>query len=239
MSKLPNKFILTKTYLPPKLNSESIKEQYQKDHHHYPVSNPTLCPPDNFSIPPFINRSQCASGEYSYQNGSIPTHFIPPQNCRSYIPPDPAQNLSIIPIKNSESHSIMMNPISNSFAPLIDETPSFQQSIIQSKLSLQNESDSFEYESSDSDNKKKKDQTDWGDEDDKNDLKERNRVAAKKWRQKKDQYLNQLEMENDLLRQQALSLLKQVRSLNSENQLLEEELLFFQAYMTQIMHVTK
>lgn len=69
------------------------------------------------------------------------------------------------------------------------------------------------------------------------DLKERNRLAAQKWRKKKDQYLYELESANDNLRSQALALCSQVQSLRVENKLLEDELQFFQSFMSNIMHV--
>lgn len=71
----------------------------------------------------------------------------------------------------------------------------------------------------------------------KKDLKERNRIAAQKWRKKKDKYLTELESANDVLRQQALSLCGQMQSLRVENKLLEDELQFFQSFMSKIMHV--
>ena len=69
----------------------------------------------------------------------------------------------------------------------------------------------------------------------KSDLKERNRLAAQKWRQKKDHYLSELEEANDQLRKQALDLLSQVQSLKIENKVLENELMFFQQFMSKIM----
>ena len=73
----------------------------------------------------------------------------------------------------------------------------------------------------------------------KKDLKERNRIAAQKWRKKKDKYLTELESANDVLRQQALSLCGQMQSLRVENKLLEDELQFFQSFMSKIMHAPK
>lgn len=70
---------------------------------------------------------------------------------------------------------------------------------------------------------------------DRSDLKERNRLAAAKWRKKKDQYLGELEEANDQLRKQALELLSQAQSLKIENQVLEAELTFFQQFMSKIM----
>ena len=73
----------------------------------------------------------------------------------------------------------------------------------------------------------------------KKDLKERNRIAAQKWRKKKDKYLTELESANDVLRQQALSLCGQMQSLRVENKLLEDELQFFQSFMSKIMNAPK
>jgi hypothetical protein len=70
-------------------------------------------------------------------------------------------------------------------------------------------------------------------------LKERNRLAAKKWRVKKDRLLVDLETENDVLRKQALDILNQVQSLRVQNRLLEEELGFFQGFMSKMMTGTK
>lgn len=69
------------------------------------------------------------------------------------------------------------------------------------------------------------------------DLKARNRIAAKKWRDRKDEMLAGLEMANDTLRRDALSLRNEVLALQTENQVLEDELRFFQAFMTKIMNV--
>ena len=68
-----------------------------------------------------------------------------------------------------------------------------------------------------------------------NDIKARNRVAAKKWRAKKDSYLTELENENDTLRQEYLALTSQQQSIKVENSILEKELQFFQMFMSKIM----
>jgi hypothetical protein len=73
--------------------------------------------------------------------------------------------------------------------------------------------------------------------DDKADLRARNRVAAKKWRDKKDDSLYDLEAKNDRLRAEALELRRQALALQSENHILEEELTFFQSFMAKIMTV--
>jgi len=71
----------------------------------------------------------------------------------------------------------------------------------------------------------------------KDDLKARNRVAAKKWRDRKDNTMHNLEEINDSLREQALDLRNQSMSLQAENKILENELRFFQVFMTRIMNV--
>jgi hypothetical protein len=68
------------------------------------------------------------------------------------------------------------------------------------------------------------------------DVRARNRVAAKKWRDKKDEALYQLEATNDRLRQEALSLRNAVRRLQAENQILDDELRFYQSFMTSFMN---
>jgi hypothetical protein len=72
----------------------------------------------------------------------------------------------------------------------------------------------------------------------KDDLRARNKVAAKKWRDKKDETLSDLEGKNDQLRAEALDLRKQLMSLKTENHVLEDELKFFQSFMTKIMKVS-
>jgi hypothetical protein len=66
-------------------------------------------------------------------------------------------------------------------------------------------------------------------------LKERNRIAAQKWRCRKDRYMTELETENDGLRKQALDLCLEAKSVLVENKLLEDELVFFQKFMSLIM----
>ena len=72
-------------------------------------------------------------------------------------------------------------------------------------------------------------------ETEKGSLKERNRLAAQKWRQKKELYLGDLETTNDQLRQQALELRNVALSLKVQNKILEDELQFFQSFMSKIM----
>lgn len=80
-------------------------------------------------------------------------------------------------------------------------------------------------------------QNDIKESNEKSDLKERNRLAAQKWRLKKDHYLGELENTNDELRQQALDLCNQAHTLRIENKVLEEQLQYFQMFMTKIMNV--
>ncbi|OHT12298.1 hypothetical protein TRFO_18003 [Tritrichomonas foetus] len=77
------------------------------------------------------------------------------------------------------------------------------------------------------------------DEVEKKDYKERNRIAAQKWRKKKDAYLMNLENENDQLRQEALKLCNQTNSLKIENSFLEKELQFFQMFIATVMKTPK
>ncbi|OHT09759.1 hypothetical protein TRFO_21180 [Tritrichomonas foetus] len=64
-----------------------------------------------------------------------------------------------------------------------------------------------------------------------NSTKIKNRLAAKRCREKKDQMLLQLEMSNDILRQEALRLSRQAMTLQIENRYLEDDLKFFQKFM--------
>ena len=54
----------------------------------------------------------------------------------------------------------------------------------------------------------------------KNDHKERNRLAAQKWRAKKDESLSTLEEENDVLRKKVFDLQAQALQLSTENNIL-------------------
>lgn len=69
------------------------------------------------------------------------------------------------------------------------------------------------------------------------DHKERNRLAAQKWRAKKDQSLSTLEDENDHLRKTVFDLQSQALQLSVENKILESELQYFQQFMSKIMSV--
>lgn len=68
------------------------------------------------------------------------------------------------------------------------------------------------------------------------DVKARNRIAAKKWRDKKDCLLYQLEAKNDELRKTAMNLRTTSLSLQTEIRVLEDELRFFQTFVTKIMN---
>ena len=71
------------------------------------------------------------------------------------------------------------------------------------------------------------------------DHKERNRIAAQKWRAKKDECLSTLEEENDVLRKKVFDLQAQALQLSTENNVLESELLYFQQFMARIMNAPK
>ncbi|OHT00853.1 hypothetical protein TRFO_32369 [Tritrichomonas foetus] len=60
----------------------------------------------------------------------------------------------------------------------------------------------------------------------------KNRIAAKKWREKKNNMLSILEEANDALRCETLRLSRIVLSLCVENRHLEEDISFFQSFMT-------
>ena len=62
---------------------------------------------------------------------------------------------------------------------------------------------------------------------DNSDLKEKNKIAAKKWRKKKENYLKKLEEVNDLLRNEVVKLYYQSKSLKVEINVFETELWFF------------
>jgi hypothetical protein len=68
------------------------------------------------------------------------------------------------------------------------------------------------------------------------DLKTRNRIASKKWREKKNDFLHELEAENEQLRQQAWKLRDDVTTLRAECGILEQELSFFQSFISKIMN---
>lgn len=66
-------------------------------------------------------------------------------------------------------------------------------------------------------------------------MKIRNRMAARKCREKKNAFLINLEMENDSLIRQVLSLTNKVTALKTENKLLEENIEFIQSLLSTIM----
>jgi hypothetical protein len=76
-------------------------------------------------------------------------------------------------------------------------------------------------------------------EDDGLELKQRNRMAAQRWRERKNRYLVELEGLNDSLRKQALDLTNQLQLFKVENRMLESELAYFQSFMTNIMRAAK
>lgn len=71
----------------------------------------------------------------------------------------------------------------------------------------------------------------------KDDLKERNRMAAQKWRNKKEAHLYELEDLNDKLRIEVFNLQSKAKQMMTENRVLENELAFFQKFMSKIMTV--
>ena len=71
----------------------------------------------------------------------------------------------------------------------------------------------------------------------KDDLKERNRMAAQKWRNKKEAHLYELEDLNDKLRIEVFNLQSKAKQMMAENRVLENELVFFQKFMSKIMTV--
>lgn len=66
----------------------------------------------------------------------------------------------------------------------------------------------------------------------KNEKKERNKAASKKWRAKQNVYLEKLDLENTKLRMQVFSMYKTMKQLKCENEFLNEELQFFQEFMS-------
>jgi putative heme degradation protein len=66
-------------------------------------------------------------------------------------------------------------------------------------------------------------------------MKERNKLAARKWRQKKDKYMIELENTNDALRKQALDMVSSLQALKVANALLQNELNFFQEFMCTVV----
>lgn len=66
-------------------------------------------------------------------------------------------------------------------------------------------------------------------------LKERNRVAARKWRSKQNKHLNELENENDELRKNVFDLHCHYLKLQTENKLLDEEISAFQKLLTELV----
>jgi hypothetical protein len=65
--------------------------------------------------------------------------------------------------------------------------------------------------------------------------KEQNRVAAQKWREKKESYRSALEDANEQLRAQAFRFLSQIQELRTENTILEQQLDFFHNLMRAII----
>lgn len=66
-------------------------------------------------------------------------------------------------------------------------------------------------------------------------VKIKNRIAAKKFREKKNAGLIKLEMENDFLVREVLNLSYKVLKIKTENKMLEENINFFQSFLHNIM----
>lgn len=66
-------------------------------------------------------------------------------------------------------------------------------------------------------------------------IKIKNRMAAKKCREKKNAFLNKLETENDYLAREVLRLSYKALTLKTENKMLEENIVFFQSFLYSIM----
>ena len=67
-------------------------------------------------------------------------------------------------------------------------------------------------------------------------VKLKNRLAAKRFREKKDILMSHLEEENDFLRKEALRLTKHLMTLHVQNQYLEDDLKFFQSFLSLFMN---
>jgi hypothetical protein len=68
------------------------------------------------------------------------------------------------------------------------------------------------------------------------DQRARNRRAASKWRQKNDEYLSKLEEDNNSYRRKAFDMLAQLRGMTLENSVLEEQLSFFQKFVSGVVN---
>lgn len=68
-------------------------------------------------------------------------------------------------------------------------------------------------------------------------IKEKNRIAIKKWRNKRDNYIRELEKDNDILKKRALSLSNHFNELLEKNQSLNSEIQNFQSFMMNMFNV--
>lgn len=68
-------------------------------------------------------------------------------------------------------------------------------------------------------------------------IKEKNRIAIKKWRNKRDNYIRELEKDNDILIKRALSLSNHFNELLEKNQSLNSEIQNFQSFMMNMFNV--
>lgn len=197
----------------------------------------------NFLLPP-LKVKQPAPVQVQVQDKYYSYGTMPPITKANMNVSNVNMNGNIIPNQNVVLNNVQASPkilkvgnyngiISNVPLPISNNIVYTQANVSPSSSNgsetVTSEEDSDE-ETNHKSNKKTLDPTE------KKDLKERNRIAAQKWRKKKDKYLTELESANDVLRQQALSLCGQMQSLRVENKLLEDELQFFQSFMSKIMH---
>ncbi|KAK8895040.1 hypothetical protein M9Y10_023483 [Tritrichomonas musculus] len=173
------------------------------------------------SIPPLTPNSSHAHNSSNLNNSSVQSQSL----ILNPLNPNPGRN-AILNVHNYNSLPVQPQMVSNIVYPQPNLT-----------TSSSNASDSGSSEDESEEESPVKGQRKVLDATEKKDLKERNRIAAQKWRKKKDKYLTELESANDVLRQQALSLCGQMQALRVENKLLEDELQFFQSFMSKIMHV--
>lgn len=60
-------------------------------------------------------------------------------------------------------------------------------------------------------------------------LREKNKNAARKWRKAQNEYIEMLDSENEMLRKQLLQMLNDMKKLKIENNILNDQILFFQS----------
>ena len=197
----------------------------------------------NFLLPP-LKVKQPAPVQVQVQDKYYPYGTMPPLTKTNVNANNFDLNGNIIPNQNVVLNGIQPSPkilkvgnyngIINNVPPPIGNNIVYTQTNISTSSSNASETVTSEEDSEEETNHKNNKKA--LDPSEKKDLKERNRIAAQKWRKKKDKYLTELESANDVLRQQALSLCGQMQSLRVENKLLEDELQFFQSFMSKIMN---